>query len=858
MCGIMFVLGELTYRLAEESIWLSALTILVGTIIVYVSAKCTKKKSNNLLLFLFLFLGVIWSVGYYTGERNSGFEEIYSSEKKTVFVAYVTDIEEKDGYNKVYLKIKDGRLIMNQMLEEESFSDGDSDEDSDKDIFDGEDSRRGVGLKPGDYAVIRGYLTRPEGSSNPGSFDRKRYLLGKGIRYELSAENIEVDTTRRGWIRAGLYSIRCWMARRLEIAFGEEDASLLKTMLLGDRSELDTNTKIMFQRCGIAHILAISGLHVALIARVFENFIALLGVRKRPASIIVIIFVVAYGIMTGMSAATLRAVLMLSISRLAFVFGRMPDLPTSMMEALLVMIIINPESLTTSGMLMSFSAVMGVITGMELDKLILDHYSFRWLKEGPRGWVHRFVKGLLISISINLWMLPLVIMNYYEVPILALLLNFIVVPLLTVVVACGLIGAIGGPILVIPIWVCKKLLSFYRFLCVEFLKVPAAIVGTGHVSIIHLLVIYLVIGGVVAGAYIFLYRRKAFIMTDFGKKWRVVVLMTLLGVFVLLCTFCIGSVKLVNRLSSCVVFLDVGQGDGSIIHMKGDNYMVDCGSSSSDDVGRYTLIPALKYYGMTHIKCIFISHMDSDHVNGIIYLLENRDLYGIDVDYVAVAEGTEVNENYERIQKACVGEVKKSGCNDKEVAKDNGFGFREEVKIIELGAGDVVDERFEVIYPGDLDNLNNFEDSDGIKEANNSEDSIVKEGNDYSLVLKLIGKEYEILYTGDIGSEVEMRLVSDGLSDSEEMISSDKTIDSKIKSNYKEEGVSRILKCPHHGSKYSSSEEFIEAYDPDITVISVGRRNNYGHPAPETLERYKEGGVQILRTDEDGAVIIKQ
>ena len=84
--------------------------------------------------------------------------------------------------------------------------------------------------------------------------------------------------------------------------FGEEDASLLKTMLLGDRSELDTNTKIMFQRCGIAHILAISGLHVALIARVFETFIALLGVRKRPASIIVIIFVVAYGIMTGMSA----------------------------------------------------------------------------------------------------------------------------------------------------------------------------------------------------------------------------------------------------------------------------------------------------------------------------------------------------------------------------------------------------------------------------------------------------------------------------------------------------------------------------------------------------------------------------
>ena len=199
-----------------------------------------------------------------------------------------------------------------------------------------------------------------------------------------------------------------------------------------------------------------------------------------------------------------------------------------------------------------------------------------------------------------------------------------------------------------------------------------------------------------------------------------------------------------------------------------------------------------------------------------------------------------MNENYARIQKACGGEV----------------------KIIELGAGDVVDERFEVIYPGDLDNLNNFEDSGNFEDADSFEDSgsftdsIVREGNDYSLVIKLIGKEYEILYTGDIGSEVEKILVSDGLGDSEEMISSDKTIDSKIKSNYKEKGITRVLKCPHHGSKYSSSEEFIEAYDPDITVISVGRRNNYGHPAPETLERYKEGGVQILRTDEDGAVIL--
>ena len=254
------------------------------------------------------------------------------------------------------------------------------------------------------------------------------------------------------------------MGKRLEDSFEEEDASLLKTMLLGDRSELDTETKLLFQRCGVAHILAISGLHVALIANVFEWFIAFLGVRKKEASIIVIIFLVAYGILTGMSAATLRAILMRGVSKIAFVLGRTPDMPTCLMEALLVMVVINHESLATSGMLMSYAAVMGIITGTELNNLIFDSASFRWLKKRLRGLALKYTKRFMISFSISLWMLPLVIMYYYEVPTLALLLNFIFIPLLTIVVACGLVAAIGGKYMVIPIWVCKNLLALYRLL----------------------------------------------------------------------------------------------------------------------------------------------------------------------------------------------------------------------------------------------------------------------------------------------------------------------------------------------------------------------------------------------------------
>ena len=123
--------------------------------------------------------------------------------------------------------------------------------------------------------------------------------------------------------------------------------------------------------------------------------------------------------------------------------------------------------------------------------------------------------------------------------------------------------------------------------------------------------------------------------------------------------------------------------------------------------------------------------------------------------------------------------------------------------------------------------------------------SVEYSGNDYSLVMDYRSDSVEILYTGDISSDVEPYIIN--------AMSSPGFIawSAMHKSEY------RLLKCPHHGSRYSSSIQLLEYYHPDITVISCGRHNHYGHPAPETLERYKRKGIEILRTDENGAVIIR-
>ena len=291
--------------------------------------------------------------------------------------------------------------------------------------------------------------------------------------------------------------------------------------------------------------------------------------------------------------------------------------------------------------------------------------------------------------------------------------------------------------------------------------------------------------------------------------------------------FAVGFVKLYNNLQSEAVFLDVGQGDGAFIHLSGAkggrNYIMDSGSSSNDKVGENVLIPALKYYGMEEIDCIFISHTDMDHVSGILYLLENMDSYGISVRNVAIAAGTEEDEVIRRIEAVC---EKRPG----------------EMSLVELSEGDTVDDYFEVLYPV----------AEGFAEEHS--------GNDYSLVVRFTldsEKQTEILYTGDIGMEVESKIVEGQEIELSHTGQQDGELDQdKIQNENKKLNGTRILKCPHHGSKYSSSEELLGWYSPDVVVISCGEHNMYGHPSREALDRLDETGATIYRTDHMGAVII--
>ena len=863
--GVMFVLGELTYRLAQDNLRYSAITVGIGIITTIICNRFVRTKCSDLLHFYFyLFMGIsfvggmIWGYGFYSDagrmldeiyekvEEGRGFEESIDEvngisvdlKGNLDFAGYIEKVDESASGKRAYLKVGKNRLSMYVPYEDDKYVEL---------------------VEPGLYIEVKGELNPVQASSNPGSFDMERYYLGKGIKYQIKYTSIDLQEGKKKEIVNGLYKMRCRLSERIDGTFNEETAALLKTMMLGDKSELSSDTKLLFQRSGIAHILAISGLHVALIAGMLEGLLAFLRVKKKDAVLVVIILVFLYGVMTGMSEATERAVIMITISKLSFLVKRTADMPTSLVEALLIMVILNPDSLFSSGMLMSFSAVVGIITGEILGKKIVDRDSFSKYHKSKRGWLRKYSKGLITSFSVSLWMMPLVMLSYFEVPILAILLNLFLVPLLTVVVVSGLLATLLGALASISVgtlgalglllkfcssasrWMCEELCAFYKWSCHMFLKMPHSVIVTGHAELWQLGVIYALIIGAIVFLYMWIKKsreheryiesnigvvkanneliertsREDFDMVKMRRRYKEI--LSVVFMYFLVSIAAIEFVKLFNNLQSEAVFLDVGQGDGAFIHLAGAkggrSYIMDSGSSSNDKVGENVLIPALKYYGMEEIDCIFISHTDMDHVSGILYLLENMDSYGISVRNVAIAAGTEEDEVIRRIEAVC----------DK---------YPSEISLDLLSEGDTVDNCFEVLYPE--------------AEDFNEEHS----GNDYSLVLRFrydLDKSTEILYTGDIGMEVESKIVEDQDGELEEGERQDK--------NRKLTGT-RILKCPHHGSKYSSSEDFLRWYSPDVVVISCGEHNMYGHPSREALERLDETGATIYRTDHMGAVII--
>lgn len=648
-----------------------------------------------------------------------------------------------------------------------------------------------AGLCVGQVVRVRGEAQPFSRARNPGEFDTRAYYEALGLDCKLSGEELEILDSGKSPLLEGLRRAKVWAKGILYRFTGEEDAGILAAAVLGDKSGISKEIKSLYQKNGIAHLLAISGLHMSFIGLFFYHVLRKAGLGYGSAGMAGTVLVVLYGILTGGGSSVVRAVTMMCAGFLASYLGRTYDLLSAASLSLFLLAVKSPLLITQGGVQLSFGAVFAIGGA----RPVLEN----WLgKEKP------LAGTISTAVAVQMATMPFILYHFYQIPIYGIFLNLLVIPLMGGVLCSGIgvifLGSLSSFLAIGAAGTGHYILAFYEFLCRSVSGLPGSSLTFGRPGPERIAAYSLVM----SAGLIFLKtygkpeketagKQKEGFEKEEGQKGISYAFKTFL-LFVMY-AFCILIFKPGPVSGLEAVFLDVGQGDGILLRTERSAVLVDGGSSSKKSLGEYSLEPCLKSLGVSVIHYSFISHGDQDHLSGVEYLLENCDDIRI-----------------ENLMLPFQGREDKAVRKLAELAKERG------TKVWYLAGGDVIQAEglhITCLYP--------------------KEEDVPENTNEESEVLKMDYGDCHMLFTGDMGEKEEERLLERP---------GEKRLLSEV----------NVLKIAHHGSKYSSSEAFLDAIKPRWAVVSYGEGNSYGHPHKEVLDRFEERKAAVFKTAECGAI----
>ena len=311
-------------------------------------------------------------------------------------------------------------------------------------------SKSGKKLLAGSLILVSGKLEEVPEPGNPGEFDSRQYYACRHIYYVMKKGKIKKQSQNHSAYGQFLIDMQQKFAGILEKSCGKE-AGAFEAIVLGDESNLDAELKMRYQMAGIIHILAISGLHISLLGMGLYNILKRIGLGIWPAGLLALVIMLQYGLMTGGSVSTMRAVCMFLLSVGAKIAGRIYDMPTGMAASAILILVENPAYLLDGGFLLSFGSVIGIgcVWPMIAEKLEeKDRRESGTEEKNVRGILKSGVKSigrsLLASGTVQLTTLPVVLWFYGEVSVMGIFLNLLVLPTVGIVLAGGTAGALLG------------------------------------------------------------------------------------------------------------------------------------------------------------------------------------------------------------------------------------------------------------------------------------------------------------------------------------------------------------------------------------------------------------------------------
>lgn len=627
----------------------------------------------------------------------------------------------------------------------------------------------------GRVILVSGTVEELKEASNWGGFDQKTYYEQQGVGLSVRDAKVEEELRKASLYFTMLAKMRQSFRESIEQISSPKDGAVLKAMILGDKSDLDQEQKEIYQRGGISHILAISGLHISFLGMLLYQFLRKRGLPFAASGSIAAVVIGSYAVLTGMSVSAQRAVVMFFLYLGAEILGQTYDVLSALSFAGLILLAKQHQNLGQASFLLSFGAVLGLA-------LLLPEMEEAFKREKER----QAEKVMRASICVSLATLPISLWFFYEWSVVGIFLNLLVIPTVQIVLlsgiagmAAGIFGEAIGTVVAAP---AHYLLLLYENLANFAGNIPFGVWKAGRPERWQIVMYYVLLVLIVLTAH------------WSKKRWKK-------GVWVaggILLFLAIGKLPDTRLL---VTVLDVGQGDGICIQngTKGC-YLIDGGSTTSSELGRFCLEPYLKFEGISEIDGWFVTHTDLDHVSGLLEILQSyrrtwdgRNGEGVTIDRIFLPCREKKTEMYDLLEK---------------LATENKIAlyYMEKGKTIREGKMEL-----ECVAP-DRAVLSGEENSD-------------------SMVLLLKYGEFQALFMGDLEREGEQKLLQSGLL---------QNVD--------------FLKVAHHGSQFSTTEEFLRQTQPKLAVISCAENNRYGHPHTALLERLEKIHAIIKMTKESGGI----
>jgi competence protein ComEC len=689
-------------------------------------------------------------------------------------------------------------------------------------------------LTRGDRVAFYSKIRSIRNFNNPGGFDYKRYMAFKKVWATAYVSEKRLTLLKKS-TEKGIFGIiddaRSKISDFIEHTGAGKQQGVLKALIIGDRNSIPQDLREAFNKAGVGHILAISGLHIGIVATAaflfFKWMLSHINLflwnawTKKGAVILSVVPVFVYGLLSGMSPSTQRAVIMVTVFLMAFLFESEYDPMNTLALAAMLILVVHPPSLFSISFQLSFTAVLSIIYGLSRVKNPWRSDSSR-IKTISRFQIHKkMYYFFMASFFAIIGTLPLVMFYFNQISLVGFLANFMIVPLIGfVVVPLGLIAAFLYPLTVFVASGCLKasaVVLSQALGIVNFLAdLPFAAVKTVTPTHFEICCFYLLLWAVLN-----LKRvqsktpegpnkvQKAQHRVPIVKRrmpWTIFLRKpaTLVAVLVIFALSADACYWLYNRFwhdDLRVTMVDVGHGSAALLELPdGYNILIDGGGFSDNrvfDVGARIIAPLLWRKKIKTVDTLVLSHPNSDHLNGLIYIAEHFNVKNIWTNNEASK-----TFGYKKFM---------------EVIEKNNIqmpGYKEIARFHDING-----VCLEVLYPP-VD----FIDRKKIENWRNI--------NNNSLVIKVVFGSKSFLFPGDIKARAEGELVA--------------TAGDRLKST--------VMMAPHHGSLSSSTEPFLEKVNPEVVIISSRWKSRFGFPHPPVLKRYKGRGCRIFGTARHGAI----